>query len=236
MPEKIGKIIRKIHDFSFPIEGFSQKERLKKVYERCQRNSIALPSDFKKVYEAYYAVKEEPDSPYVGFCHGNLAPQNIRINDEGKITFINWRYAGKGNTMEDLGYFAVTNGLEEEQVRIFFEAYLNRAATDKEMQEFKNAMKRSCLLLATQCFEFSTTSDEKQKDVKERTEALDKECSDANIKNILLYPQASRIFPCYNEKMLREYAISAWKTYKDSNETKEGVISKFCSWFKNLVA
>lgn len=236
MLRNIGKTIRKMHDFKFAEKGRSQCDRLKKHYKRCLRKRIALPSGFKNAYDDYIKHNDETDSQ-LGFCHGNLNPSNIRINEDKEITFINWKNAGNGDVYEDIGYFILTNGLNDDQVSIFMEGYLGRAPNSNDINKAKNAANKTCLLTASVWFEFSEDANDKKIPLKTRISILDGMTNSDKIRDVFEYPRTSEVPYIFskNKGDIKQYAISAWAQYNNTLAPKLGCFARFKEWLKNLL-
>lgn len=233
--KKIGRIIRKIHEFKFYESARTQQDRFKKHYNECLKKKVALPSDFEDVYKDF--IKQNANStPQIGFCHGNLNPRNIRISDEGRITLVNWKNAGNGDVFEDIGYFILTNGLDDDQIAVFMEAYLGRAPNKDDIAKAQNAVNKTCLLTATIWFQFSENKDDKKVPIEERVRNLDEMSVSENIRNVLDYPRTHEVpsILSKNKDEVRAYAISAWKQYKCTLAPREGLFSKVKKWIKSL--
>ncbi len=232
---KIGQILRKIHEFKFFENAKTQQDRLKKHYKECLKKNVALPSDFEDVYTDY--LKQNTNSvPQIGFCHGNLNPRNIRINDDGGIILINWKNAGNGDIFEDIGYFVLTNGLDDDQIAVFMESYLGRTPNKDDIAKVQEATNKTCLLTATIWFQFSENKKDKKIPIAERIRALDEMSVSGNLKNIADYPRIDQIPSVLskNKDEVKAYAVSAWKQYKLTLAPEDGVFSKIKKWINNL--
>lgn len=232
--KNIGKIVRKIHDFKFLEKGISLQNRLKKHYKKCIKKGVALPSDFHGYYEDYIK-KNKNSSAKIGFCHGNLKPTNIRVDEKGKITIINWKNAGNGDVFEDIGCFTLTNGLNDNQIGSFMEGYLGRPAGLEDINKIKDAAYKTCLLTSAICFEFSENKKDKKIPLEKRVEALDKMICSPDGRDVFEYPRKAETPSLFskNKEEIKEYAVSAWKKYEQTLAPKQGIFTRLKKWIKS---
>lgn len=117
---QIANNFKTLHDSEliFPKNNISQriKEYLKTLKER--NNSI-------KELDPYYKriLKILKNSATNRPLHNDLYNQNILVDKNNKVYFIDWEYATMGDKHFDLAYFITGSYLNEEQEQIFLEAY-----------------------------------------------------------------------------------------------------------------
>ena len=64
-------------------------------------------------------------------CHDDLLTANFLVAD-GRLTILDWEYAGMGDRFFDLGNLSVNNGLAEDDDRRLLAAYFGRPSTEAE--------------------------------------------------------------------------------------------------------
>jgi thiamine kinase-like enzyme len=64
-------------------------------------------------------------------CHDDLLTANF-LSADGRLTILDWEYAGMGDRFFDLGNLSVNNGLAEDDDERLLRAYFGRGATEAE--------------------------------------------------------------------------------------------------------
>jgi thiamine kinase-like enzyme len=92
------------------------------------------------------AVLKGPDHELVP-CHNDLLPANFLLTD-GRVTIVDWEYAGMGDRFFDLGNLAVNNGLDADDEERLIAAYFGARSPRRlaalrlmrVMSDFREAM------------------------------------------------------------------------------------------------
>lgn len=116
-------IQREIHAQSVPL--------LSKLKDKTARQikSLTEIDDIKK-YELLTKLDSMPK--HVKLCHGNFAPKNVIINDEGTYV-INWGSARQGNASADVARTYLLFSLDKPDVADkYLEKYCAKSGTSKE--------------------------------------------------------------------------------------------------------
>lgn len=66
-------------------------------------------------------------------CHNDLLTANFLVLADGRITIVDWEYAGMGDRYFDLGNLSVNNGFGEYDDRLLLEAYWREPATERRL-------------------------------------------------------------------------------------------------------
>lgn len=118
------------------------------VRDRSQEPPPAFDEARAHAREVVQAVREDPDHRPVP-CHNDLLPANFLCGEDGRITIVDWEYAGTGDRFFDLGNLAVNNEFEDEHEERLLEAYFAEPATARRraslklfrfMSDFREAM------------------------------------------------------------------------------------------------
>jgi len=218
--KKIGGSLAKLHRYKGEFnQNKPQIYRTQRHLLRAQEEKVALPSAYQGIYEKYHKegleLNKNPKS--LVLCHGDLNPTNIIVSKDGNIYFIDWTSATLDNRYTDLGYFSLVNGLNDNQSRVFLNAYFGQDLTDKQWSMFKNSQRRTSFLTATVWFHFSESNQDKRTPPKKRIKKLDMLLKDPQLKTGLEYAKSHEVVSPRSEskEAIRLYALGFLKTYME---------------------
>ncbi|NHJ84704.1 MAG: phosphotransferase [Asgard group archaeon] len=92
---------------------FSPFDRVESFTRTAQEFGLQLPQEFKEIDQTVQAIKNDQSrdsSNWLKFCHNDLASVNYFYSEkEGKITIIDWEFAGMGDIYFDLATLVYTH-------------------------------------------------------------------------------------------------------------------------------
>lgn len=131
------EMARKLHEsgttvsrsFSFYEEGKGYEAKV------LERRSIDIP-DYWEMSEQAAKLNEHAcaDGGEPVLCHNDFFGLNFLVDKEGKVSLIDWEYAGMSDYANDFGTFSVCEQLTEEQMLRALEHYFGRKPTDEELR------------------------------------------------------------------------------------------------------
>ena len=132
-----------LHDLHGRIFFVSPYRSITEHIRTIREHNIPIDGDL----EQYSAVTRKLYSslpPFVPvLCHADLVGGNV-IFDGKKAWLIDWEYAGMGDPLFDLGWFAVGNNLSEDSCRFMLDNYCEEQ--DEHTWSSFNAMRILCAL------------------------------------------------------------------------------------------
>ncbi|MCI7550779.1 MAG: phosphotransferase [Actinomycetaceae bacterium] len=69
-------------------------------------------------------------------CHNDFFEHNILVDPDGKMSLIDWEYAGMGDEANDFGTFCVCSKFREEEIDDALRVYLGREPTASERRHY----------------------------------------------------------------------------------------------------
>jgi len=225
--KKIGNAIAKLHKYSGDFtRRQTQVDRTKKHYERALKKQVALPTIYTKLYDDYINTGHELAKilPEQVLCHGDLNPGNILVREDGEILFIDWTSATLDNQYTDLGYFALINGLSNDQGLLLLKTYLGKEPTEEQIKKFEQAKQKTSFLTATVWFDFSESAQDKLTPFSKRVEALDSLLNTQQLKTGNDYTNNGEVVSLISgdTKKIRLYALAFLKTYINWITSQDG--------------
>ncbi|HEY5235818.1 MAG TPA: aminoglycoside phosphotransferase family protein, partial [Rhabdochlamydiaceae bacterium] len=70
------------------------------------------------------------------FIHDDLHPGNVIVEKTGKVLFIDWDIAGKGDPLSDLARLSADSGLIQAEAAEFLRQYLQKAPDKNQVLRF----------------------------------------------------------------------------------------------------
>lgn len=148
MIQKIAHILKLVHALPPISAGFSAFDTIKSYEQIARQHGVMFPPKFDswldKMMEIETAVSTIV-SPVL--CHNDLLSGNFLLGN-GRITLIDWEYAGMGDPYFDLANFAAQHELSDEQAHQLLTAYFGNATPAQQarlnlmkiMSDFREAM------------------------------------------------------------------------------------------------
>ncbi len=128
-PDKMDEYITKLVDLQLFV--FSKKAPLlekmkgKIAYQINGLNTI----DSSTRYELLTRLESMPK--HFKLCHGDFAPSNIIVKDDGTMYLIDWVHATQGNASADVARTYITLLLEDEKVaKKYYDEFCSKTKTD----------------------------------------------------------------------------------------------------------
>ncbi len=132
-----------LHDLHGRIFFVSPYRSITEHIRTIRKHIIPIDGDIEQ-YSAMTRKLYSSLPPFVPvLCHADLVGGNV-IFDGQKAWLIDWEYAGMGDPLFDLGWFAVANNLSEDSCRLMLESYYGKQ--DKQTWSSFNAMRILCAL------------------------------------------------------------------------------------------
>ncbi len=132
-----------LHDLHGRIFFVSPYRSITEHFRTIRKHSIPIDGDIEqygKVTRKLYSILP----PFVPvLCHADLVGGNV-IYDGQSAWLIDWEYAGMGDPLFDLGWFAIANELSEDNCRFMLETYYGKQ--DPDTWNSFNAMRILCAL------------------------------------------------------------------------------------------
>ena len=147
----LGKAIAKIHQTTGTIK-LTHTRPLFNFQTTLQDPIATLEPHFKEMPEELNYLKEianrviqkfesfDTQSFSTGYCHYDLFPKNFHFDEEGKITFFDFDFAGHGYLINDLMSFLnhfffhqLNNAITKEQAAADFNTFLNAYQTIRKL-------------------------------------------------------------------------------------------------------
>jgi thiamine kinase-like enzyme len=124
--EALAGILRAVHQLPRAGAAFDPLQAASRYSERlADEGSRALLADATSLWR-----RIDEDSPLPVLCHNDLVCHNVLESD--RLVLIDWEFSGIGNPYFDLAVVVEHHGLQEQLARHFLEAYLGRAANERE--------------------------------------------------------------------------------------------------------
>ena len=129
---RITRTMRAYHDHDVP-EGlgvFSPFEVVRTYYRKIEELGVKRPAELDAAMRIMNSIEEtvKNDDPRC-LCHNDLLLGNF-IDAGHKLHIIDWEYAGRGDRFFDLGNFAASLELTDDQEQALLQAYFGEARTD----------------------------------------------------------------------------------------------------------
>lgn len=123
---QIAAALRSFHERGEPLPASFNPFSLGALYrkltlERDGRVPPSLPEAQRVVRRIESALTHPEHRPVP--CHNDLLTANFILGADGRVTIVDWEYAGMGDRYFDLGNLAVNNGLESDDEERLLEAY-----------------------------------------------------------------------------------------------------------------
>lgn len=135
-----------LHQYSgeFP-KGEIVFEKIKLRLERLKQSEIPFPTEeISSALNMLISIEEKFRAEELVPCHNDLSALNV-IEEEGVFKFIDWTGAGMGYIYNDLGFFLLVNGIEEDRYSEILNIYLERVASERELHLLKLMVKVNML-------------------------------------------------------------------------------------------
>lgn len=134
--EKALKIIRDLHNSGLKVDHeFNLEEKIAWYLELCKKSNAILFNDFDKVHDmllevldGLHQVQEEKV-----LIHADFVSINFLIDEDDKVTLLDWEYAGMAERYVDLAMNSVFEGLQDEEIKDLLKRYLQREPSDLEL-------------------------------------------------------------------------------------------------------
>lgn len=140
--------LRTIHNFPNS-DIFHNKPMLESIGDSVQGIKISkkkVPSEFFRWYDQLTELYKKYKTSKI-IIHGDLAPGNILISNEGNVYFIDFQEARGDSVFAEFGYFFYESGIDDlEVIRYILEKYFNRKISDFELQATLFYMKATAFL------------------------------------------------------------------------------------------
>ncbi|WGI36701.1 phosphotransferase [Mesomycoplasma lagogenitalium] len=117
---KVAHLMKTLHNSKLDFPPSNHASRIKEYRKILVEKNIKIPvidKYFKKINLILRNMKK--DIP----LHNDLWLENIIIDKNEKIWFVDWEYASKGDKHFDLAYFIESCRLSDEQETVFLNAY-----------------------------------------------------------------------------------------------------------------
>lgn len=103
-----------------------------------QLKGLKLPADFKAcLAQLPFIEKQLTDLSFAPkFIHDDLHPGNVIAEKTGKVLFIDWDDAGKGDPFSDLARLSADSGLTQVEAADFLKQYLQKAPDKNQILRF----------------------------------------------------------------------------------------------------
>lgn len=214
----LAKLIRNLHNYKGEfIQYRPQSARAEKDYNKALSNDIAFPMVFTELYKEYIQEGQKMllQKKDIVLCHSDLSPENIMISNDNKIYIIDFTAASWDYRYNDLGYFALLNGLNEKQKQLLLSEYFDNKIDSHNLENFNKAISRTYFLTSLVWFVFSEKPEDKEVSKELRIQVLDDLLQNNSIKEGAEYIENNEIVPLYSEdkESLRLYALGFLKTY-----------------------
>ena len=118
--KKLAKIIRTLHKSELVFPKNNMRKRMQKylnIIHDKTKNSPEIEDNYRD------AVKLLSKMGKLNPCHNDLWGENIIKDKNGKIWIVDWEYATMGDKHFDIAYFMEAYYLDENQCKIFLNAY-----------------------------------------------------------------------------------------------------------------
>lgn len=212
----LAKALQKLHKSVEKADKTKTQEYIfDKHYKSIKRKQIALPSDFEKAYENYKSLyKSLPGT--IGFCHNDLRPFNILIDDKNNVFFTTASKCGNANIYEDLGCVTLLCGIQGEMLTKFLNNYFGRTPSDAEVKGVKQAQKLTSLLTAITFFDFSEDKKDKKISIEERQKLLDELLKSKDLKSAEEFIKEGKTvkMKSKNKSLIKQYALAFYKMFQ----------------------
>jgi thiamine kinase-like enzyme len=142
-PAAAGALLRRLHEGP-PIAARFNSFRVVEIYaETARERGVELPTFYGEALETARRIEETRGGEEFVTCHNDLLAANF-IDDGARLWIVDWEYAGMGDRYFDLANFVVSNELDEDGTRRFFDAYgtddLGALTLMRFMSDFREAM------------------------------------------------------------------------------------------------
>lgn len=118
--KQIGINLRTLHKSDLKLPNFNIRRRVQDYFKILKDKGIKvkeIDSNYNEMFKLLARMK------HINPCHNDFWPQNIMKSETGKIYFVDWEYSTMGDKHYDLAYFIESARLNENQERIFLDAY-----------------------------------------------------------------------------------------------------------------
>jgi thiamine kinase-like enzyme len=139
-PENIRRVmdtLRKVHSMADIPGAFNAFGTIQKYADTAHQYQVVFPQNYDllnvHVQEAEKALLAHADRSCP--CHNDLLNGNFITN--GRLTLLDWEYAGMGDLFFDLANFSDHHDLTNEQDRWLLEDYFNEEATPEHWAHLK---------------------------------------------------------------------------------------------------
>lgn len=131
-PEHLSRLaerLRELHSLPLSGAGYTPADAA-----RCYARAAGDPTAAAPVIER---LRQLPPAPAV-LCHNDLVASNV-IENDGRLRFIDWEYAGDGDAAYELAVVIVCHGLGDAQRRALLESYgeIDRGRVDSMIEIYK---------------------------------------------------------------------------------------------------
>lgn len=214
--KSLGIMVSKLHACEGSFASYKpQAKRTQKHYESALKKEVALPSQYKVLYEDYIKQSTELQKGSQVLCHGDLNSANILLDKAGRLYLIDWPRITWDSPYTDLGFFSFLSGLNNDQSRLLLCSYLGKEPTQNQWEPLKLGQKRTSFLTASVWFDFSESEEEKSIPIEERVKKLDALLESSTLKMGQEYIQTGEIIPPLSgqTEAIKLYALGFLKTY-----------------------
>jgi thiamine kinase-like enzyme len=133
--KEICRQLRQLH--ALEVTGLPEAKNLFQEVQG-QLKGLNLPVDFKACLAQLPAIEKQlTDLSFMPkFIHDDLHPGNVIAEKTGKILFIDWDDAGKGDPFSDLARLSADSGLTQAEATEFLKQYLQKAPEQNQILRF----------------------------------------------------------------------------------------------------
>ncbi len=146
--QQIAQLLKQVHALPSIPAVFSVFDIVRSYEQTARQYGARFPAQFDGWLEKMAEIETAPPSPLPSaFCHNDLLNGNFLMNN-GRITLLDWEYAGMGDIYFDLANFAVHRELDDEQERWLLTSYFGSVSSAQQarlklmkiMSDFREAM------------------------------------------------------------------------------------------------
>ena len=146
---QIARILKQVHALPPISVTFSAFSTVRSYEQIARQHGVKFPAQFDnwlgKMVEIETAVAATLSPP--AFCHNDLLNGNF-LMENGRITLLDWEYAGMGDVYFDLANFAAHHELDDEQEQWLLAGYFGSVSSAQQarlklmriMSDFREAM------------------------------------------------------------------------------------------------
>ncbi len=118
------------------IATFSVFHTIRDYLDKARERDVALPAELGDALVYLHRIEKALDSNEpLCLCHNDLLAGNF-VDDGQTLRIIDWEYGGRGNRFFDLGNFAASLQLTDEQEKAFLQAYFGEIRPE-QLQRLK---------------------------------------------------------------------------------------------------